>query len=351
MTQHDPTPQHDLDRWYREHYPRIRRMAARLLGDDAAAEDAAQEALVRAWNRRDVLDPADIGAWMWQVARNLCLDALRRRRRQVSIERLPDVHDPHADPTPGVETAEERRAVRLALGRLNIRHREALVLRDVEGIEYETLASRFGMSYGATRAMLMRARRALREQLATTMHGVAGVTAALRLRAARLARRLGGDGRTAQAVTPAGVQAVATVALASVLALAGSLPGPAPAPAPAPVASGPLPAATGVASLRPGVPVVEAEAGIASNEAPSARGVRAGIDRRSGEAHVGAGAGNPVTGEDEYAWVRVWRDQKEVPSTALDTLDSSSESACGAAPGPCDALDEQLRDIELGGNQ
>lgn len=162
------SPERDeaFERWYTDYHDRLHKYCSRLLGDEAAGEDVAQETLFRAWLARDQLrSEPEVRAWLWRVARNLSVDAIRQRKRLEPRESLPDA--PATDPEPWVPVIEmeEHRAVRTAMAGLNRRDREALQLREVSGLGYGELASRLGISEVGARSVLFRARRSLREAL------------------------------------------------------------------------------------------------------------------------------------------------------------------------------------------
>lgn len=125
-----------------------------LMGDLQEAQDLAQEALLRTWNRWPYVsgyeDPA---AWTKRVLRNLAMSRLRRRR----LERLRAHSVPPATQGPNAD------AVDLvgALQRLPVAQREALVLREVLGLTTEEVAKEMRASAGSVRKWLYRARTAL----------------------------------------------------------------------------------------------------------------------------------------------------------------------------------------------
>jgi RNA polymerase sigma-70 factor (ECF subfamily) len=159
----DHRPAHDFDEWYRAHRDQLQAYCARFLHDDAAAADAAQEALFRAWSRRETFESAAaVRPWLWRVARNLCIDAIRLRQRATPSAAVPDCPaGDNADPTQPIEVEEDRRTVRAALDVLSPRHRDLLVRRDVYGVGYEDLADELGVSIEGARAVVFRARRCL----------------------------------------------------------------------------------------------------------------------------------------------------------------------------------------------
>jgi RNA polymerase sigma-70 factor (ECF subfamily) len=153
----------DFDDWYRSHHRQLESYCARFLHDEAAAADVAQEALLRAWTRRDTFTgPEQVRPWLWRVARNLCIDTIRLRQRTLPSAAIPDrPAGDAADPTKPIEVEEDRRTVRAALKVLSVRHRTLLMRRDVYGVGYEDLADELGLSVEGARAVVFRARRCL----------------------------------------------------------------------------------------------------------------------------------------------------------------------------------------------
>lgn len=328
-----------FESWYRAHRAQLRAMCARMIRDDALAEDIAQEALLRAWSRRSQFAAgADIGPWLRTVARNLAIEALRARGRVVpSSDALPDHPDQDSDPVLPLELADEHRAVRDALATMSERHRALLVARDIEGVEYTELASREGLSEDATRAVLFRARRILRDRYLAVSQAIGAFVLWLRTRARSVSDR---------AALPAvhSVAAAIMPALGLTVALTlGAGTGSSPAlRAPAAVPSGSVRAAAQAEA--------HTEAGAGTQEdahqqgSSGVAGVRASLDRKSGSGHVRARAKNPVTGEDEYVWTRVWREQGQDDSEVLSAADEAADTACGESPETCDAVDDILED-------
>lgn len=163
----DPGANH-FDEWYRSLHKPLEGYCARFLHDEAAAADVAQEALFRAWARRDSFNSGDqVRPWLWRVARNLCIDAIRVRQRTLPSDALPDhPAGDAADPTRPIEAEEDRRTVRAALDVLSPRHRDLLLRREVYGEGYEDLAVEMGVSVEGARAVVFRARRCLQHQYA-----------------------------------------------------------------------------------------------------------------------------------------------------------------------------------------
>lgn len=142
-----------------DHYGSIFRYLDRLSGDPDLAADIAQEAFVRLYRRGSL--PDSPGRWLVTVALNLFRNRAtkRSRRRELELERAPDIR-PGAGPSPlGATEAVERRArVRAALDRLSERDRQLLLLQ-AEGYGYRDLARILELNESSVGTFLARARR------------------------------------------------------------------------------------------------------------------------------------------------------------------------------------------------
>jgi uncharacterized protein len=146
------------------HAPRARALVRSLL-PPADAEDVTQDALIAAFVGLDRLrEPGRFGSWLYAIASNLARMRLRRPSPPVV----------HAVPAPTADEMLERNEraslVRAALGTLGERDREVLVLHYFEGLECREIAARRGLSPGAVRVRLHRARAALRDELTPLRH-------------------------------------------------------------------------------------------------------------------------------------------------------------------------------------
>lgn len=148
------------------HADRPHRIAWRMLGDGAEAEDVAQEAMLRLWQGAGTWrgDGPGVAAWLTRVATNLCLDRLRKRAR-LSGEQVPERADaaPLADAL--IAGEQDRQAVIRALGSLPERQRAALVLTYYEELPNAEAAAMLDMNLKAFESLLLRARRALKSLL------------------------------------------------------------------------------------------------------------------------------------------------------------------------------------------
>src|SRR3989441_10435792 len=124
---------------YRDRYARY---ATRMLGSPDAAEDAVQDAFVRAYDQlAQCKDPDKFVGWFFLILRNRCFAERRRNRTSASLDAANDVAAvDRADG--GAETAEQRRALQRALLELTPDQREVFVLKHVEGLSYGEIAER-----------------------------------------------------------------------------------------------------------------------------------------------------------------------------------------------------------------
>ena len=148
----------DFDAAFDALFAAARRIATRLVGDGAEADDVAAEALARAYARwpkvRD-LDYRD--AWVMRVTANVALDVLRRARRP-----LPEPVGATIDPA---DAAVTRLAVGQALRRLPRRQRDVVVLRYLADLSEADVARSLGVSAGSVKQHAHRAVDALRRAL------------------------------------------------------------------------------------------------------------------------------------------------------------------------------------------
>jgi len=153
----------ELDRLFHQRFPALYRYLNRLSGDGPLAEDIAQEAFVRLFNRGEM--PDEPVAWLITVATNLLRDDRRRTGRRLRLmERANDnvgrgTGPP--DPDASVVRAERRRQVREALERLSLRDRQALLLRHA-GFSYREIAIALDMPETSVGTTLLRAGAAFR---------------------------------------------------------------------------------------------------------------------------------------------------------------------------------------------
>ena len=134
----------------------------RMVGDRDRAADITQDTFIKAYRKLDTLaDDASTRSWIYRIATNTAIDDMRRRR-YVTPMGDDERHNRRPDPRPGPEaqvldaSIDER--IQRALGRLRPNHRQCLVLSDVEDMSATQIGEVMGMSHGAVRTLLCRAR-------------------------------------------------------------------------------------------------------------------------------------------------------------------------------------------------
>ena len=150
-----------LDQLLRRHVDMIHAVCARIAGNPADAADASQEALiaiVRGLPRFD--ERASVRTWMYRVATNACLDELRRRGRRPVATAAESFERP--DDGPGLDAGvADRLSIDEALARIPEEFRVAVVLRDVQGMDYAQIADVLEVPLGTVRSRIARGRAAL----------------------------------------------------------------------------------------------------------------------------------------------------------------------------------------------
>ena len=142
------------------------RIAYRMTGDAVEAEDIAQEALLRLWDKapQGRAGGSGVAAWLTRVAMNLSLDRLRRRRF-ASAEPVPERADEAQLADEAIEQEQTAAAVRACIAALPERQRAAIVLTYYEDVPNKAAAEMLEMNLKAFESLLFRARAALRDGL------------------------------------------------------------------------------------------------------------------------------------------------------------------------------------------
>jgi RNA polymerase sigma-70 factor (ECF subfamily) len=139
------------------HYPALLQRLTLVLRDPHAAEDAAQEAYLRAYRAWARFDGADVRAWLYTIGLRVAFNELRRRRRWSLLQR------PMA-PSPAWQPATDP-DLWAAVGTLEPRHRAALVLHVVDGYTQAEVGSMLGVPAGTVGSWISRDKALLRRDL------------------------------------------------------------------------------------------------------------------------------------------------------------------------------------------
>lgn len=151
-----------LERLYLEYHRPIVNYLYRMVGDSEQAEELAQDVFVRAYGGLSRLEEnSNYRAWLYRIATNLAYDTLRRRRlvRWFSLRET----DQDERVTQGPDRLAEHQAIQQALMRVPETYRSALVLFSVQGYAVKEIAESLGISEGAVKTRLSRAREMFRK--------------------------------------------------------------------------------------------------------------------------------------------------------------------------------------------
>lgn len=148
---------------------RVYSFALRLLKDPAAAEDAAQEAFVKAFRGLASYNPAyPFSSWLFRIAHNACMDALRAGRKTVSLdhEDFPDLPDPARGVADSVAEGLDAERIEALLAALPPIYSEVLLLAYREDMGPAEIGRVIGAPEGTVKARLFRARELVKAKLA-----------------------------------------------------------------------------------------------------------------------------------------------------------------------------------------
>ena len=150
-----------------EYGPLAHRLAVRLMGAGAEAEDVAQEAMLRLWRAAPTWRAGEalISTWLYRVTANLCTDRRRRKRAQTWPEGF-DPADERPSPEARLQAAARSERLQAAIARLPDRQRIAMVLRHFEERGNAEIADVLEISVEAVESLLSRGKRALKAALA-----------------------------------------------------------------------------------------------------------------------------------------------------------------------------------------
>jgi RNA polymerase sigma-70 factor (ECF subfamily) len=143
---------------------------AHMLGAPEEARDVVQEAFIQAFVKLETFrGSAAFYTWLYRIAFNVSVSRKRRQRPVLSLERTRDLSGEEpldmASPAERMERGERAVQVRRAMAALSEEHRAILVLREVEGFDYEHIAEALDVAVGTVRSRLHRARAQLKELL------------------------------------------------------------------------------------------------------------------------------------------------------------------------------------------
>lgn len=147
-------------------YPRLQRVALRLLGNAEDAEDMVQEVYMKLWSKRDALpDVQDVEAYCVTLTKNMCIDRLRMAEAdKADVDEVPTMLVATDDVEAQVERHDAVEQVKQIIETLPEHQQQVITLRDMEDCSFEEIAEQTGLTAVNIRMLLSRARRTIRER-------------------------------------------------------------------------------------------------------------------------------------------------------------------------------------------
>jgi len=151
--------------------------ALRILGDEAQAADASQEAFISAFKSIASFRGGSFKGWLMRTVTNACYDELRRQKRRPTTPLEPDTEDgeemdspkwladPNMTPAQKAEADEVEHAIQHCLNNLPLEFKTVVVMADIQGMDYTEVAAAVRVPLGTIKSRLARARLRLRECL------------------------------------------------------------------------------------------------------------------------------------------------------------------------------------------
>ena len=148
-------------------YPRLQRVALRLLGNVEDAEDMVQEVYMKLWSKRDALpDVQDVEAYCVTLTKNMCIDRLRMAEvEKEDVDEVPTMLAATDDVEAQVERRDAVEQVKQIIETLPEHQQQVITLRDMEDCSFEEIAEQTGLTAVNIRMLLSRARKTIRERL------------------------------------------------------------------------------------------------------------------------------------------------------------------------------------------
>jgi RNA polymerase sigma-70 factor (ECF subfamily) len=167
---------HALEELYKRHKDKVYALALRLTNNAQDAEDIVQDVFVQVYRKiKDFREEAAFTSWLYRVATNIALSALRRRKSRWGVEKGPSPGQPEEGRH--VETGKILRPfLEEAIAELPPRARMIFVLHDIQGFQHNEIAEMLDCSEGTSKSQLHKARARLRKLLRPRLNMIADLT-------------------------------------------------------------------------------------------------------------------------------------------------------------------------------
>jgi RNA polymerase sigma-70 factor (ECF subfamily) len=136
-----------------------------IVRNEHDAEDVVQEAFAKAYQAFDRFRGGDPRVWLMTIVHNTAISFLRRRKSGAALEEVQEPADGGAGPEQSMISRERRQQVRAAIEELPADFREAIILREIEGLSYKEIAAVLDVPIGTVMSRLARARGMLLREL------------------------------------------------------------------------------------------------------------------------------------------------------------------------------------------
>jgi RNA polymerase sigma-70 factor (ECF subfamily) len=167
--------QRRFERYVRTYQHRVFGFAVYYLGDRREAEDVTQDVLIRLWHHIDTMEEERLLGWLLRVARNACVDVLRknRARHQRIAPVLDDIAEPAGHgplPDDDAEADDFQHHLERALAQIAEPYRSIVILREIQELKYEEISGAMDLPLGTVKVYLHRGRKMLRQHLTEVLH-------------------------------------------------------------------------------------------------------------------------------------------------------------------------------------
>ncbi len=170
-----------LEEIFLRYKARILNFALRILSNLADAEDVVGETFFILTRKKSSYEPkAKFSTWIYTISHNLCIDRIRRRKKttflwflrgkgeteeEIIMPDLKPLQDTH------LEKGETRDRVRASIGKLSLKYKEAIILREYQNLSYQEISGVLGCSLSEVKMRIFRAREKLRKELLPFVKG------------------------------------------------------------------------------------------------------------------------------------------------------------------------------------
>ena len=150
----------EYDKAVKEHSGRLYRFLLKNLRDPDDASDLVQDAYEKLWINREKVDPDKAKSWLFTTAHNAFINFLKKKGRTYSIENMPGLQ--HSDTSMGERQMAAKEVLDMGLKELSDQQRTIILLRDLEGYNYDEIGEIMGLNESQVKVYLFRARQKMK---------------------------------------------------------------------------------------------------------------------------------------------------------------------------------------------